>query len=54
MVSLIIDSKGYIKSYRNGGSDTSIAPSMRVWGDKVPVSGIFGHPAIHISYRKKD
>jgi putative aminopeptidase FrvX len=51
-----IDSKGYIKVIRNGGSDTSIAPSMRVnlWGDKGPVSGIFGHPAIHISYRKKD
>lgn len=51
-----IDSKGYIKVIRNGGSDTTIAPSMRVnlWGKKGPVSGIFGHPAIHISYRKKE
>ena len=51
-----IDSKGYIRVIRNGGSDTTIAPSMRVtlWGDKGPVDGIFGHPAIHISYRKKE
>lgn len=48
-----IDSKGYIKVIRNGGSDTLIAPSMRVnlWGDKGKVEGIFGHPAIHISDR---
>ena len=51
-----IDSKGYIRVIRNGGSDTTIAPSMRVtlWGDKGPVDGVFGHPAIHISYRKKE
>ena len=51
-----IDSKGYIKVIRNGGSDSQIAPSMRVtlWGDNGPVEGIFGHPAIHISYRKKE
>jgi putative aminopeptidase FrvX len=51
-----IDSKGYIKVIRNGGSDVTIAPSMRVnlWGEKGPVTGVFGHPAIHISYRKKD
>lgn len=51
-----IDSKGYIKVVRNGGSDTSIAPSMRVtlWGEKGPVDGIFGHPAIHIKDRKTD
>ncbi len=51
-----IDSKGYIKVIRNGGSDVQIAPSMRVtlWGDKGPVDGIFGHPAIHISDRKKE
>jgi putative aminopeptidase FrvX len=51
-----IDSKGYIKVIRNGGSDATIAPSMRVtlWGDKGPVDGVFGHPAIHISYRKKE
>lgn len=51
-----IDSKGYIKVIRNGGSDTTIAPSMRVnlWGDKGPVTGVFGHPAIHIQDRKKE
>lgn len=51
-----IDSKGYIKVIRNGGSDVMIAPSMRVnlWGEKGPVVGVFGHPAIHISYRKKE
>jgi len=51
-----IDSNGYIRVIRNGGSDATIAPSMRVslWGDKGPVDGVFGHPAIHISYRKKE
>lgn len=51
-----IDSKGYIKVIRNGGSDTTIAPSMRatLWGENGPVDGVFGHPAIHISYRKKE
>lgn len=51
-----IDSKGYIRVIRNGGSDVQIAPSMRVnlWGEKGPVSGVFGHPAIHISDRKKE
>ncbi len=51
-----IDSKGYIKVIKNGGSDAQIAPSMRVtlWGENGPVEGIFGHPAIHISYRKKE
>jgi putative aminopeptidase FrvX len=51
-----IDSKGYIKVIKNGGSDPQIAPSMRVkiWGEKGPVDGIFGHPAIHISDRKKE
>lgn len=49
-----IDSKGYIKVIKNGGSDAQIAPSMRVhlWGSKGVVNGIFGHPAIHIQYRK--
>lgn len=49
-----IDSHGYIKVIKNGGSDAQIAPSMRVtlWGENGPVDGIFGHPAIHISYRK--
>jgi putative aminopeptidase FrvX len=51
-----IDSKGYIRVIKNGGSDPQIAPSMRVkiWGEKGPVDGIFGHPAIHISDRKKE
>lgn len=51
-----IDKSGYIRVVRNGGSDVQIAPSMRVniWGDKGPVSGVFGHPAIHISERKKE
>ena len=51
-----IDSKGYIKVIRNGGSDTTIAPSMRVtlWGEKGPVDGVFGHPAIHIHDRVKE
>ncbi len=51
-----IDSKGYIRVIRNGGSDVQIAPSMRVnlWGEKGVVSGVFGHPAIHISDRKKE
>lgn len=51
-----IDSKGFIRVIRNGGSDAQIAPSMRVnvWGSKGPVSGVFGHPAIHIHDRAKD
>ncbi len=51
-----IDKKGYIKVIRNGGSDAMIAPSMRVnlWGEKGVVSGVFGHPAIHITDRKKE
>jgi len=51
-----IDSKGYIKVIRNGGSDATIAPSMRVTlhGENGPVDGVFGHPAIHIRDRKKE
>jgi tetrahedral aminopeptidase len=51
-----IDSKGYIRVIKNGGSDPQIAPSMRVklWGEKGPIDGIFGHPAIHVSDRKKE
>lgn len=52
-----IDSNGYIKVLRNGGSDAQIAPSMKanIWlEDGTSVTGVFGHPAIHISYRKKD
>ncbi len=45
-----IDDKGYIRVVANGGSDNLITPSMRVnlWGNKGRVSGVFGHPAIHI------
>ncbi len=45
-----IDEKGFIKVIRNGGSDFLIAPSMRVnlWTKKGAVTGIFGHPAIHV------
>jgi putative aminopeptidase FrvX len=51
-----IDPKGYIKVIRNGGSDTQIAPSMRVniFGSKGIVDGVFGHPAIHIHDRPKE
>jgi len=51
-----IDPKGYIRVIKNGGSDPQIAPSMRVtlWGEKGPINGVFGHPAIHISDRKKE
>lgn len=51
-----IDTKGYIRVIKNGGSDPQIAPSMRVkiWGSKGVIDGIFGHPAIHISDRKKE
>lgn len=50
-----IDAKGYIKVIRNGGSDTLIAPSMRVnlWGEKGKVSGVFGIAAIHIHDRNQ-
>ena len=52
-----IDSKGYIRVIRNGGSDVQITPSMRadIWtnnGKKIPA--IFGHPAIHIADRPKE
>ena len=52
-----IDSKGYIRVIRNGGSDVQITPSMRadIWtsnGKKIPA--IFGHPAIHITDRPKE
>ncbi len=45
-----IDSNGYIKVIRNGGSDNLITPSMRVnlWGKNGKVVGVFGHPAIHV------
>lgn len=45
-----IDEKGYIKVIRNGGSDFLITPSMRVnlWTKKGSITGVFGHPAIHV------
>jgi len=44
-----IDSKGFIRVVRNGGSDHHIAPGMEVQilGDKGIVKGHFGWPAIH-------
>lgn len=49
-----ISGDGFIYVKKNGGSDASIAPSMRVkiWTSNGPVDGIFGHPAVHV--RKKD
>ena len=51
-----VDSRGYLKVIRNGGSDTQIAPSMRVdvWGTKGKIQGVFGHPAIHVKGRAKE
>ncbi|MFT4521476.1 MAG: putative aminopeptidase FrvX [Bacteroidia bacterium] len=51
-----IDEKGYIYVIRNGGSDTQIAPSMRVklHTKKGKVDGIFGWPAIHVRDRVKE
>ena len=45
-----ITEDGFIKIARLGGADITIAPSSRVnvWGEKGAVSGVFGHPAIHI------
>ena len=45
-----ITKEGYIYVRKNGGSDTAIAPSMRVniHTDKGIVKGIFGWPAIHV------
>lgn len=45
-----VSKDGYIYVRRNGGSDFSIAPSMRVklFGEKGPVDGVFGWPAIHV------
>lgn len=45
-----ITDSGFIKIGRIGGSDITIAPSSRVdiWGEKGKVSGVFGHPAIHV------
>jgi putative aminopeptidase FrvX len=50
-----IADNGYIQVIRNGGSDHTIAPSMRVWvhGTKGLVKGVFGWPAIHVR-RGKD
>jgi putative aminopeptidase FrvX len=44
-----IDSKGFIRVVRNGGSDHQIAPGMEVQilGEKGIVKGHFGWPAIH-------
>ena len=51
-----IDSDGYMRVVRNGGSDHQIAPSMRVWfhteNGKVP--GVFGWPAVHVRRGEKE
>ncbi len=51
-----ISDDGYIYVRRNGGSDATIAPSMRVniHTKKGVVKGVFGWPAIHVRDRSKD
>ncbi|MEZ4805253.1 MAG: M42 family metallopeptidase [Bacteroidia bacterium] len=51
-----ISDDGYIYVTRNGGSDHLIAPSMRVniLGEKGPVKGVFGWPAIHVRHGEKE
>ncbi|WP_025763760.1 M20/M25/M40 family metallo-hydrolase [Dyadobacter tibetensis] len=51
-----ISDEGYISVRRNGGSDASIAPSMRVnlHTAKGVVKGVFGWPAIHVRDTSKD
>jgi putative aminopeptidase FrvX len=45
-----INDQGFIYVIRNGGSDHTIAPSMRVkiHTSKGPINGVFGWPAIHV------
>ncbi|MCK9417038.1 M20/M25/M40 family metallo-hydrolase [Candidatus Dojkabacteria bacterium] len=49
-----ITDSGYIKIGCLGGSDITIAPSSRVniWTEHGKVSGVFGHPAIHVHKRE--
>ncbi len=51
-----ITKDGYIYVRKNGGSDTAIAPSMRVniHTDKGIVKGVFGWPAIHVRDNEND
>ena len=51
-----ITKEGFIYLRRNGGSDHTIAPSMRVniHTDKGVVKGIFGWPAIHVRTGKTE
>lgn len=51
-----ITKEGFIYLKRNGGSDHTIAPSMRVniHTDKGPVKAVFGWPAIHVRTGKND
>lgn len=51
-----ITKEGFIYLRRNGGSDHTIAPSMRVniHTDKGPVKAVFGWPAIHVRTGKND
>ena len=45
-----ITEHGFITVGRLGGSDVLTTPASRVdiWGEKGKISGIFGHPAIHV------
>lgn len=51
-----ITKEGFIYLKRNGGSDHTIAPSMRVniHTDRGPVKAVFGWPAIHVRTGKND
>jgi putative aminopeptidase FrvX len=51
-----ITEEGFIYVNRNGGSDTMIAPSMRVLihTDKGSIRGVFGWPAIHTRVAGKE
>lgn len=51
-----ITKEGFIYLKRNGGSDHTIAPSMRVniHTEKGPVKAVFGWPAIHVRTGKND
>lgn len=50
-----INSDGFIKVARLGGSDINITPASKatIWTDNEIITGIFGHPAIHVQERGK-
>ena len=49
-----ITKEGFIKIGRLGGSDIMIAPASKVniWGESGKITGIFGHPAIHVQEKE--